>query len=94
MKEKWIKGTQMIFAYGMSILLVVCFITALAYLAALIVGQPVSIAIHEVLSGTVLPAIYYSGILLSIVGILNLYLKGEMLFCLDIPKRTDGKQSK
>ena len=94
MKEKWIKGTQMLFAYGMSILLVVCFITALAYLAALILGQPVSVSIHAVLSGTVLPVVYYSGISLPIVGILNLYLKGELLFRLDIPKRVDGKQSK
>ena len=94
MKQKCIKGTQMMFAYGMSILLVVCFITALAYLVALIVGQPVSVAIHEVLSGTILPVVYYSGISLSMVGILNLYLKGDLLFRLDIPKRTDRKTNK
>lgn len=92
MKEKWIKATQMLFAYGMSILLVVCFITALVYIAALMIGQPVSVTIHEVMSGKVLPVVYYAGILLSFVGLLNLYLKGELLFRLDIPKKSDRER--
>jgi len=92
MKEKWIKATQMMFAYGMSILLIVCFVTALVYMFALIVGQPVSVMIHEVMSANVLPLVYYSGILLSVVGMLNLYLKGELLFRLDIPKNPHRNQ--
>ena len=93
MKEKWIKATQMIFAYGMSVLLVMCLITALIYIAALIIGQPASAAIHEVMSGKVLPWVYYAGILLSFDGLLNLYLKGELLFRLDIPKQSERKQN-
>jgi len=94
MKKKWINATQMIFAYGMGILLIVCFITALIYIAALVVGQPTSAAIHAVMSTKVLPLVYYSGILLSFDGLLNLYLKGELLFRMDIPKNPKQKQGR
>ena len=92
MKEKWLKGTQLLFGYGMSVLLVVCLLVALAYIVALIVGQPVSVTIHEVMMEKVLPPVYYAGILLSFDGLLHLYLKGELLFRLDIPKRSERKQ--
>ncbi len=94
MKKKWINATQMIFAYGMSILLIVCFITALIYVAAMVAGQPASVAIHAVMSTKVLPLVYYSGILLSFDGLLNLYLKGELLFRIDIPKNPKQKQGR
>ncbi len=94
MKKKWINATQMIFAYGMGILLIVCFITALIYVAAMVVGQPASVAIHAVMSTKVLPLVYDSGILLSFDGLLNLYLKGELLFRMDIPKNPKQKQAR
>lgn len=92
MREKWLKGTQLVFGYGMSVLLVVCLVAALAYIVALIVGQPVSVTIHEVMMNQVLPPVYYAGILLSFDGLLHLYLKGELLFRLDIPKKSERKQ--
>ena len=92
MREKWLKGTQLVFGYGMSVLLVVCLVVALAYIIALIVGQPVSVTIHEVMMSKVLPPVYYAGILLSFDGLLHLYLKGELLFRLDIPKKSERKQ--
>lgn len=54
MKEKWIRGTQAVFAYGMSILLVIGFFAALVYAAALILGQPASVRVHTVMSTWVL----------------------------------------
>ena len=94
MREKCIKATQMIFAYGMSVLLVVCFIAALAYIVALVIGQPGSVVIHEVVSSRVFPLVYYGGILLSFDGMLHLYLKGELLFRLDLPKHPRKRQEK
>lgn len=93
MKEKWIKGTQNLFAWGMTVLLFACLIAALAYIAALVLGQPVSVRIHKVISGYVFPPVYYGGILLSVDGLLHLYLKGERLFCLDIPKSSGRKRN-
>lgn len=87
MKEKLIKLTQNVFAYGMSILLVACLLVACVYIFAIIVGQPMSVSIHEVMSTKALPIVYYSGITLSFIGIVNLYLNGKLLFRLDIPKR-------
>ena len=92
MREKWLKGTQLVCGSGMSVLLVVCLVAALAYIVALIVGQPVSVTIHEVMMNQVLPPVYYAGILLSFDGLLHLYLKGELLFRLDIPKKSERKQ--
>ena len=94
MKEKFIKATQLIFAYGMSILLIVCFLAALVYIAALVIGQPTSVMIHEVMSGKVLPLVYYLGILLSFDGLLNLCLRGELLFRLDIPRNSNQKRNR
>ena len=93
MKETCIQVTQRIFAYGMSILMVAGFLTALVYMAALILGQPASVAIHDVMSRYVLPVVYIGGILLSFDGMVYLYLKGERLFCLDIPGAKKQKSS-
>lgn len=87
MRDKMINLTRNIFAYGMSILLVACLIAACVYIIALIVGQPASVTIHEVMSTRILPFVYYGGITISFIGIINLYLNGKLLFRLDIPKR-------
>ena len=92
MKKMWLKATQMIFAYGMSILLVVCFLAALFYIAAIVIGQPVSVRIHEIINGYVFPPVYYAGILLSFDGLIHLYLKGDLLFRLDLPKKPKRTQ--
>lgn len=90
MKEKCMKTAQMIFAWGMSVLMAAGLVAAIIYLAALILGQPASVAIHHVMQEYVLPVIYYAGILLSFDGMVYLYLKGERLFCLEIPKVKGG----
>ena len=64
-----------------------CFAAALVYTAALVIGQPFSVSIHNAVSEYMLPAVYRAGILLSFDGLINLYLRGERLFCLDVPKR-------
>ena len=85
MKEKFVNLTEMIFSCGMALLLLICFAAALVYTAALVIGQPFSVSIHNAVSEYMLPAVYR--ILLSFDGLINLYLRGERLFCLDVPKR-------
>ena len=87
MKEKFVNLTEMIFSCGMALLLLICFAAALVYTAALVIAQPFSVSIHNAVSEYMLPAVYRAGILLSFDGLINLYLRGERLFCLDVPKR-------
>lgn len=82
--KKCIHATELLFTYGMSFLLIASLFVALAYGVAFIAGQPLSIAIHLFISKHILPPIYISAIILAFVGIGNLYLKGEKLFCLEI----------
>ena len=86
MKEKFIKATQMIFFCCLSILIAAGLAIVIIYLVALILGQPASVSIHRVMQECMLPVIYDGGILLSFDGMVYLYLKGERMFCLDIPK--------
>lgn len=79
-----VRATELLFAYGMSFLLIASLFVALAYSAAFAIGQPLSIAIHHSMSKYILPPIYISAILLSFVGIANLYLRGKKFFCLEI----------
>lgn len=84
MKEKLIKATESIFAYGMTILMTVTFLAGVAYFVALIAGQPLSMSIHAVVSQYIFLPVYVTGILLAFDGILNLYLRGELLFRLEL----------
>lgn len=61
MKEKFVKVTEMIFSCGMALLLLICFAAALVYTAALVIGQPFSVSIHNAVSEYMLPAVYQSG---------------------------------
>ena len=92
MKKIWIKATQAVFAYGMSILLIVCFLSAFFYAVAIVIGQPMSVQIHGFISVYVFPPVYYAGILLSFDGLIHLYLKGELLYRLDLPRESKRRQ--
>lgn len=91
MKEKLIKITQDVFGYGMSIFLVVCFGVALAYVVAFIIGRPASDAINSFCTGMLLPVVYKGGIILCILGLVNMYLNGQLIFRLEA--RKDKKES-
>lgn len=83
MKDKLIKITGMIFGYGMAILITVCLLVAVAYILAFIIGMPVSDTINTVCTQHILPIVYKGGITLCIIGIINMYLRGELLFRLE-----------
>ena len=56
----------------MALLLLICFAAALVYTAALVIGQPFSVSIHNAVSEYMLPAVYRAGILLSFDGLINI----------------------
>lgn len=84
MRKKLIKVTGSLFGYGMAILIVVCFLVALAYVVAFLVGMPVSGLITDVCTKNILPVVYKSGILLCLIGLINMYLRGVLLFRLEV----------
>lgn len=91
MKKKLIRITQLIFAYGMGVLMTAAFIVAICYVVAFIVGLPASEAICGFLDTYVLPCVYVSGIGLCALGVLNMYLRGEHVFLLNIsPHKNAG----
>jgi hypothetical protein len=83
MKEKLTKMTQEVFGYGISILVVLCMFVALAYVVAFIIGAPGSVAINAFCTGKLLPVVYKAGIILCIIGIINMYLNGVLIFRLE-----------
>lgn len=84
MKKNLIKITGSVFAYGMGILMLATFFVAICYLAAFIVGPPISEAICSFLDAYVLRYVYISGIILCALGVLNMYLTKTYVFMLDI----------
>lgn len=91
MKEKLVKWTQAVFAYGMSILLVVAFVVAVAYVIALLFGGRIAIEINAFLTTYLLPVVYVSAIILAFVGLGNMYLRGEETFKLEIGVPKDNQ---
>lgn len=86
MKDKLIKITKAVFGYGMTILVIVCLIVAIAYVLAFIIGMPAADTINTICTKSVLPVVYKGGITLCIIGIINMYLRGELLFRLEVNK--------
>lgn len=86
MKDKLIKITKAVFGYGMAALIIVCLFVAIAYIIAFIVGMPVADTINTVCTKNILPIVYKGGITLCIIGIINMYLRGELLFRLEVNK--------
>lgn len=87
MKQKLIQLTRTVFACGMAVLMLVTLLVAVCYLAAFIVGLPLSEAICGFLNAYILPYIYIAGIALCVLGVLNMYLCKTHVFLLDISSK-------
>ncbi len=84
MKEKIIKLTYSIFSKVTALLMIAILFVGAAYVAALIVGGETALKINEVITGIVLPVICITSVSLSVLGIINMYLRGEKAFVLEI----------
>lgn len=84
MKNKFINITGAIFGYGMASLIIVCLLVAIAYILAFFIGMPVADTINTVCTANILPVVYKAGIMLCIIGLINMYIRGELLFRLDV----------
>ena len=87
MKKTLIKLTRAAFAYGIGILMLLALVIAVCYAAALIVGMPTSESIHAFLSAYVLPYMYIANIVVCLLGLVNMYLRGEHVFLMEVKKK-------
>lgn len=91
MKEKLSKTVQLLFAYGIGILMIAAILVAVAYLIAFIVGCPHSEMICGFLDTYILPCMYIAVVGICILGVINMYLCKEHTFVFDhsIRKKKD-----
>lgn len=82
MKKKIEKALQSVFAYGMGIMMIVVLFVAIGYIIAFIVGCPNSETICGFMGKYILPVVYVTTIVLCIVGVIDMYLRGEHVFLL------------
>ncbi|MBR5202001.1 MAG: hypothetical protein IKW45_01945 [Clostridia bacterium] len=69
---------RVIFGYGIMISLFAGGLTFLGYIAALIIGGEVATAICLFISKKIIPVIIYISTTMVVLGILAMYLKGEV----------------
>lgn len=87
MKNTLIKLTRAIFAYGIGILMLFALGIAVCYAVAFVVGPPASETIHAFLSAYILPYMYIANIVICFFGLVNMYLRGEHVFLMEVKKQ-------
>lgn len=94
MKElcKKISGVcRVIFGYGIMICLFTGGTTFFGYLAALIIGGDVAVAICDFLYNTVIAAVIRVSTVLVLLGLVTMYLNGEVALTADKKKTSKHK---
>lgn len=69
---------RVIFGYGIAISLFAGGLTFFGFLAALIIGGETANAICLFISGKIIPVIIYISTVMVILGVIAMYLKGEV----------------
>lgn len=79
---------RIIFGYGIMICLFAGGLTFFGYLAALFIGGDTATKICEVIYKTIIPYIIYTSTSLVLLGLVVMYLNGEMALTADKKKNT------
>lgn len=69
---------RVIFGWGITISLFAGGLTFFGFIAALIIGGPTATAICLFISGKIIPVIIYISTISVVLGIIAMYLKGEV----------------
>lgn len=80
MKEKIIKVIEKIFGYGIMIALLVGGITFIGYLAALILGGNIAIAICTVIYEKMYPVLIWLSTSMIVLGLIKMYIAHDSAF--------------
>ena len=77
-----------VFGYGIMICLFAGGLTFFGYLAAIFIGGDAATAICTVIYKNIIPVIIYASTTLVVIGLLIMYLSGEMALTADKKKST------
>ncbi len=66
-----------IFGYGIMICLFVGGLTFFGYVAALIIGGDIAVAICTIIYKKIIPVIIYVSVIMVLLGLVSMYLAGE-----------------
>lgn len=77
MKTKIAKFCNIVFGYGMLIALFVAFVLFVGFVVSFFIGDAAAGALTTFLYKTVLPKTYVLSVIVSIFGIVGMYLRGE-----------------
>ena len=78
---------RVIFGYGIAIALFAGGLTFFGYIAAFIIGGETATAICLFISGKIIPVIIYISTVMVALGIISMYLKGEVALTSNKKKR-------
>ena len=82
---------RIVFGYGIMLCLFAGALFFFGYVAALIIGGDTAVAICEFISGDVTPIIIKASTILVLLGLLVMYLNGEMALTSDKKKSSKHK---
>ena len=84
---------KLIFGYGIMIVLFAGGLTFFGYIVALIAGGNVGAAICTVIYKKIIPVIIYASTILVLLGLIAMYLAGEMALTASKKKKTTEEKS-
>lgn len=87
--KKLSKVLKTIFGYGIMISLFAGGLTFFGYLAAIIIGGDVAAAICAFIYNNIIPGIIYLSVVMVLLGILAMYLNGEVALT---PEKKESKK--
>ena len=80
-----------VFGYGIMICLFAGGLTFFGYLAALLIGRDTAAMICTVIYKTIIPVIIYVSVILVLLGLVAMYLNGEVALISDKKKSSKHK---
>ena len=91
MKEKLIRITETVFAYGMLVLMLAALVVGIGYVVAFFIGPVAAEALTGFFAKWLLHPTYIIAMGLCVIGVINMYLRKEHVFLLDLPKKERKK---
>lgn len=90
MKEKISKVCNTIFSYGMLLALFMAFVLFLGFIVSIFVGEEAAATITTFLYKTMLPKTYIFAVIVSLIGLIGMYVRGEKAMMMS--KKPAGKK--
>ena len=91
MTDKIIRILANLFAWGMAVLMLVAFVVAVGYIIAFFIGASAAEVLCGFFGTYLLHPLYIIAMALCVIGVVNMYLRHEHVFLLDLPMKGKKK---